>query len=319
MRAIFVSLIFTICWLNIGNVFATVDPDNATRLITEDGTQFNVTHFYWRDRIQAKPDSLLAVWVNPYELPESIQYYHNGKWSVSKNVDFIYGRVLKIAMTALADWNVLKPKRIFFRDYYRKLALESDFIHKQPLNPLHLRFNPREVEAYGFPLQIHFRHKPYPQSSFGEFVSNRAVSWRVWLDYNRDYAQSEFVGADDDLLYRMRHNLGHSLGLGHTTLRECIMYPTNVRGLRTLCPAEQRAMARLLSSRPLIAPQSRQRRYNIRRSPDRRECLYMDEVLHCVPAEQRYNYNGISEPYDVRPHETHGNCLYINGQLFCSL
>lgn len=245
--------------LSIAAVDATVDPDNATTLVIEDGTRFNVTHLYWRDRVRSRSGNVVGVWVNPYELPESLQYYFRKQWYTINSTDDIYSLVLRTALRVLYDWEV-PHKRLFFSDYYRKLAQDSTFIGGSPLIPLARGFVPRNYDRYGYPLQIHFRYKPYPQSSFGEFVSNRAVSWRVWAR-DDDYRSSSRVGDDDDLLYRMRHNIGHSLGLGHTTSRECIMYPTNIRGLVAFCPKELTAMRRLLSNQPLIARTYRRRTY----------------------------------------------------------
>lgn len=122
------------------------------------------------------------------------------------------------------------------------------------------------------PIQVHFRSAPYPQSTFMEFVSDRNRVWRVYdkryydkygnvddkSDDNDDNTNGDETrrsvnrndetrpGNNDDLLYRLRHNLRHSLGLGHTTSKACVMYPTNVLDLNRPCEHENLAIHRLL-------------------------------------------------------------------------
>lgn len=137
-------------------------------------------------------------------------------------------------------------------------------------------------------MQVHFRYKPYPQSSFGEFVTNRAVSWRLWANME-DYERSEYVGADDDLLYRMRHNFGHTLGLGHTRSTKCIMYPTNVRGLGRHCAEELAAMKMLLNDKTL-----RKYRY---RTPDAQPPVRQPPIRIPNRDDDPYTPNRDDDPY----------------------
>lgn len=220
---------------------ATVDPSNATSIHVH-GLQFNITHNYWRTRFLLDEQTLVSFWVNPYELPESMLLYENNRWQRITKTETMHKLIVQLTKRTFNDWNI-GYRRLRFANYYRELAREHEYLNKRPLYPIHGQL----TASFGHPLLIHFRYKPYPQSSFGEFVSNRAVAWRVW-DNDDDYQVSDYVGANDDLLYRMRHNIGHSMGLGHTTSERCIMYPTNVRYLVTLCSEELRAMRTLLTT-----------------------------------------------------------------------
>lgn len=227
--------------LSFNDCYATVDPLNATT-IQVDGLLFNVTHDYWRTRFLLDTRTMVDFWVNPYELPEAMLLYEDNRWRSITKPETMHRLIVKTTKRTFEDWGV-GYRRLQFANYYRELAKENDYLHKQPLYPIRGQL----TSHYGYPLIIHFRYKPYPQSSFGEFVSNRATVWRVW-DNDADYAVSDYVGTYDDLLYRMRHNVGHSMGLGHTTSERCIMYPTNVSFLTSLCREELKAMRTLLTT-----------------------------------------------------------------------
>ena len=243
---------------------ATVDPSNATT-IDVDGLVFNVTHDYWRTRFLLDDKTLVSFWVNPYELPESMLLYDDNHWNLITKTETMHRLIVATTKRVFNDWNI-GYKRMRFSDYYRQVAEENDYLAKRPLYPISgrsvstnvvntkrarfLRRSPPDttpLKSLGYPLMVHFRYKPYPQSSFGEFVSNRAAEWRVWSN-DEDYRASDYVGADDDLLYRMRHNIGHSMGLGHTSSERCIMHPTNVRYLSSMCDEELHAMRTLLTT-----------------------------------------------------------------------
>lgn len=218
---------------------ATVDPFNATAIHIH-GLQFNITHDYWRTRFLHDDRTLVSFWVNPYELPESMLLYENNRWHHITKTETMHRLIVQTTKRAFNDWNI-GHRRLRFANYYHELARENEYLNRRPLYPIHKRL----TASLGYPLIVHFRYGPYPQSSFGEFVSNRAIPWRVWNN-DDDYQVSDYVGAKDDLLYRMRHNIGHSMGLGHTFSDRCIMYPTNVRYLVKLCNDELEAMRALL-------------------------------------------------------------------------
>lgn len=222
---------------------ATVDPLNTTYFhpIPGNSITFNITHKQWRGYM-SHGNKEIPFWVNPYQLPEKLMIFRSDSWETTTDVTTIYDMVVLNVMRTIREWG-LTPKRVLFQDYYAALAKHSSFNDHQPLIPLN-RFKSRN-QFDEFPLEIHFRYPPYQQSSFGEFVTNRQVAWRVWDDMN-DYKYSGYVGATDDLVYRLRHNLGHSMGLGHTKSTSCIMYPTNIRDLRNFCREEKIAMKALL-------------------------------------------------------------------------
>lgn len=224
---------------------ATIDPTNHTTIHIDD-LQFNVTHHYWRTRFLLDNHAIVSFWVNPYELPESMLLYEKNRWQHITKSETMYNFIVKTTKRVFDDWGI-GYRRVMFADYYRQIAQESDYLNKKPLYPIH----ERSIFNSGYPLLIHFRYKPYPQSSFGEFVSDRAAVWRVW-DNHDDYKKSSYVGTDDDLLYRMRHNIGHSMGLGHTTSMRCVMHPINVRHLASLCSAELNAMHALLTTPRIV-------------------------------------------------------------------
>lgn len=219
---------------------ATVDVANATnfRPIPDNPITFNITHKQWRHTMMSGRQSV-PIWLNPYQMPESVSLYKAGHWEIVTNADTIYALVLKNAMRTLREWGV-ETFQLSIRDYYQAQAKYSRFRNGKSLVKPN---KSRSISA--FPLEVHFRYPPYPQSSFGEFVTNRKVPWRLWHDME-DYQFSSHIGKTDDLVYRMRHNFGHSLGLGHTESKDCIMYPTNVEGLSRFCPEERRAMDVLL-------------------------------------------------------------------------
>lgn len=224
----------------LDNCKATIDPSNATT-IQIDNLQFNITHDYWRTRFLLDHRAHVNFWINPYELPEYMMLYEDGHWRHITKTETMHSLIVKTTKRVFNDWNI-DYRRMLFANYYREIAKENDYLRKKPLYPLHRH----STSSSGYPLLVHFRYKPYPQSNFGEFVSNRAIGWRVWHNYD-DYIVSDYVGAEDDLLYRMRHNVGHSMGLGHTTSKLCVMHPTNVRYLASLCSEEMRAMRALLT------------------------------------------------------------------------
>lgn len=238
-------LIYALCVLATvaSSVSATVDPANATYFhpIPGNAITFNITHKQWRESMVHGKRSI-PFWVNPYQMPEKLMLYYQNQWSVITEPNAIYNLLVMNVHRTLTDWG-LEPRRIIFRDYYISLSKHSTFINHQPLIPLN-RYRP-EHDFDEFPIEIHFRYPPYTQSSFGEFVTNRKLAWRVWADID-DYRFSGHVGATDDLVYRLRHNLGHSLGLGHTESTNCIMYPTNIKDLYEFCPEELSAMHALL-------------------------------------------------------------------------
>lgn len=227
----------------VGSAVATVDPANATYFhpIPGNAIAFNITHKQWRESM-VHGERSIPFWVNPYQMPEKLLLYRQNQWTFITEPNEIYNLLVINVHRTLAEWG-LEPRRIIFRDYYISLSKHSTFINHQPLIPLN-RYRP-EHDFDEFPIEIHFRYPPYTQSSFGEFVTNRKLAWRVWYDIN-DYRFSDHVGATDDLVYRLRHNLGHSLGLGHTESTNCIMYPTNIKNLYEFCPEEMTAMHALL-------------------------------------------------------------------------
>ena len=219
---------------------------------------------YWRSRFIDSPQQTVSYWLNPYELPEKMLYFENSQWRLITHDDTIYRLVLDTLTRAFNDWSV-RAEKLNFVDYYVALG-ELNYINNgQAVSGLNLVQYRRRSTNY--PMHIHFRYDPYPQSTFGEFVSNRETVWRVW-QHDEDYVMEprEHVGEADDLLFRMRHNIGHSLGLGHSYSDKCILHNIRMPGLWALCPAEQQAMQQFLHNRTLAIFNRGSTRYTRRKT-----------------------------------------------------
>lgn len=225
------------------------DPPNATYFYSNN-VLFNVSSLYWRERFVNSPQQRVTFWLNPYELPEKMLYYENDHWHLITHDDTIYRLVLDTINRAFRDWSV-RSEKLNFVDYYVALGEMNYFNNRHAISGLNLAFYRRRSRNY--PMHVHFRYDPYPQSTFGEFVSNREITWRVWR-HHEDYVREprEHVGEVDDLLFRMRHNVGHSLGLGHSYSNKCILHNIRMPGLYDLCEAEKEAMRQFLHNSTLI-------------------------------------------------------------------
>lgn len=235
--------------MNCGGVLGgRGDPPNATFFFTQN-VLFNVSSLYWRDRFINAPQQKVQFWLNPYELPDKMLYYQNEMWHSVTNPDTIYRLVLDTLVRAFNDWSV-RSEKLNFVDYYVALGELGHFNNRQIISGLNIAHYRRRADNY--PMHIHFRYDPYPQSTFGEFVSNRETVWRVWR-HEEDYVKQPryHVGEADDLLFRMRHNVGHSLGLGHSYSDKCILHNVRMPGLFDLCPAEREAMRQFLHNATL--------------------------------------------------------------------
>jgi hypothetical protein len=215
---------------------ASVDPDNTTVLTLSQpfsATPYNVTHTYFRDSLLSGEDGprfdkvskrcvwpsndaayRISYWIDEFSLPAVIRCFEPGD-SQPVNItgaDAVRETINRL-IQRLADELELRFHPIDGTQYYRLMRL------------LTLEQN-RKFQGL-IPVHVHFRRKPYPQSSFGEFVTDRALAWEIYSD-TTVYRQR--AGRTEDLWYRLRHNLRHSLGLGHSTDRRSIMFPTNVLG-----------------------------------------------------------------------------------------
>lgn len=240
-------IVFIHC--TVGILGGRGDPPNATYFYT-DNVLFNVSSLYWRDRFIDISQQKIPFWINPYELPEKMLYHESGRWLMIRHPDTIYRLVLNTLNRAFNDWSV-QAEKLNFVDYYVALAELNAFNNGQAISGLNIAHYRRRSKNY--PMHIHFRYDPYPQSTFGEFVSNRNTVWRVWR-HEEDYVKQPraHVGEADDLLFRMRHNVGHSLGLGHSYSDQCVLHNIRMPGLYTLCPAERQAMNRFLTDPTLV-------------------------------------------------------------------
>lgn len=245
---------FALCFIvvltcGVGVLGGRGDPPNATHFYTQN-VRFNVSSLYWRDRFINEPNQKVPFWLNPYELPEKILYYENKNWRLITHDDTIYRLVLDTIYRVFKDWSV-KSERLNFVDYYVALGELNYFNNRRAISGLNFAHYRRRSTNY--PMHVHFRYDPYPQSTFGEFVSNRETVWRIWR-HEEDYVRQpkRHVGEADDLLFRMRHNVGHSLGLGHSYSDQCILHNVRMPGLSTLCPAERQAMHQFLTNATLM-------------------------------------------------------------------
>lgn len=233
-------------------------------------------------------------WINPYELPERISIY-DSHGRIVYNLTSEDNReklnvVARVVKQVFEEFDLPHKRVNDIIDYYesldllyyprenRNVATPNRYVYDERTKTYRLQ---RTVLNRGefLPIQIHFRSKPYPQSTFMEFVSDRNRVWRVYDSrFYNSYSSDEFArpqrgfnndddndhidennvddktrlpGNDDDLLYRLRHNLRHSLGLGHTTSKKCVMYPTNVLGLNKPCEHEKIALHRFLCDKSL--------------------------------------------------------------------
>lgn len=236
------------------------DPPNATQFYTQN-VLFNVSSLYWRNRFLDAPQQSVPFWLNPYELPEKMLYYENESWKLITHDNTIYNLVLGTINRAFNDWSV-KSEKLNFVDYYVALGELNHFNNRQAMSGLNLAQYRRRSTNY--PMHIHFRYDPYPQSTFGEFVSNRETLWRVWR-HDEDYVRQprRHVGEADDLLFRMRHNIGHSLGLGHSYSNKCILHNIRMPGLYALCSVERQAMHHFLNNATLIIHNRAASRYTL--------------------------------------------------------
>lgn len=228
-------------------VSTTVDPSNATELLVpdafEDGAvhHYNVTHTYHRQAFaelgveyvaprcrQAGNATAIPYWLSEYELPSAIRVYDRWEtWREVRNRTRIWSIVLGVVEKVGFEMD-LRMKRVG-RDRYYEMLDERLLRGRPGLLPLH----------------IHFRAKPYPQSSFTETVTDARSVWEVY----DDTVYGKYAGRQTDLLYRLRHNMRHSLGMGHTASKQSIMYPTNVAGLAEPSPLDTDALHVLLCDR----------------------------------------------------------------------
>ncbi|KAK2574705.1 hypothetical protein KPH14_013106 [Odynerus spinipes] len=237
-------------------------------------------------------------WINPYELPERISIY-DSRGRAIYNLTSEHAReklnvVARVVKQVFEEFELPHKRVNDIIDYYESLDLlyyprnaeksvvssnSNRYAYDERTKTYRLQRSAIRRGEF-LPIQIHFRSKPYPQSTFMEFVSDRNRVWRVYdsrfYDSYSDGRRSErenddsrrsvngdgranddetaitrIPGNDDDLLYRLRHNLRHSLGLGHTTSKSCVMYPTNVLGLNRPCEHERIALHRFLCDRSL--------------------------------------------------------------------
>lgn len=246
--------------LVVRDTSAGVDPWNATALRLTDTTTtttttnngdseepsaiyYNVTHTYFRDAlaelnvawnrsssrcIRTSPVHTIGYWINEFELPGELRYIDRDGLAVRVHGVERVSECVDRLMQRLSDELALGLRRIDMQQYYtmlRRLMLEPG----------------RRFQGL-LPIQVHFRVKPYPQSSFGEFVSDRSLVWETY----HPAVYASHAGRKEDLLYRLRHNFRHSLGLGHRDDRRSIMFPTNVLGLAEVDRLDNDAVHRLL-------------------------------------------------------------------------
>lgn len=243
-------------FLLISGIAATIDPPNATVIEVQPGHFYNVTHLYFRNAFKelgvkfdektcrcSQDNSVqhIRYWINELQMPRKIRVFdkfnryvdHETLTEIRSDIDTLIQR--------LARELELRVERIDRDEYYTLMdGLLLEVRNYQGL----------------IPIEIHFRSKPYPQSTFLEFVTNRDVRWEVY----DDQVYAAHAGRELDLLYRFRHNFRHSLGLGHANNRRSVMFPTNVLGLSQINPMDVLAVHVLLCSN--VQPQPRNQREN---------------------------------------------------------
>lgn len=246
---------------------------------------FNITHLYYRNLIlennlltfnrntkkcEGNSKRFMNYYINSIELPNKMIYITSRNKTIMIDnmlsmIPLIHGLVQKIfsemgfEIRKLRERSLyqLRLNKFFFPTALRPelqipdIDIDNDDVVDNWVGQ-NSKGRQRVYHKYqrklALPIQIHFRSLPYPQSTFMEFVTDRD---RVWKIYNRKAYTPEHAGANDDLLYRMRHNLRHSLGLGHTENKKCIMFPTNIMGLTKPCLKEKQALHKFLCDRKL--------------------------------------------------------------------
>lgn len=264
-------LLTVITFADIGN--ANVDPGNATYFTLDDDfdplMHFNVTNPYYRRLILTNNlytfdgkhcvpsmNTEIHYWINPYELPDVIRLYDitNAIFDI-RDKQQIYTIIAKTVARVFKEMPLPARELSSYKDYYNRIRdIYGTTMKKNDLLLINnkathfllthlIRIDSGNDYPPPFlPIQIHFRSLPYPQSSFLEFVSNRDRRWEVY----HDSLYPGYAGGDNDLLYRFRHNLRHSLGLGHVIDKRCIMFPNNIPKLSAPCDHENIALHRLL-------------------------------------------------------------------------
>lgn len=210
-----------------------MDPANASTIVYNDDNNsiliYNVTHWYTRRRAQSlgwylanrrcvvSRSAPIPYWIDEYSMPDTL-------WRCDVDrcypVRDVHASIREITSHVLSELQ-LPFVEINLTAYYQHLAAPVHFI----------------------PLHVHFRSLPYPQSTFTELVTDRD---RAWVLYSADAYGPSVAGTEVDLLYRLRHNVRHSFGLGHAQSTASIMHPTNVPGLDRVSAADHSILHRLL-------------------------------------------------------------------------
>lgn len=259
LRFFWITVLLSAACCTVDRATATVDPNNASTIFVPDKKQdsrgsellhpYNVTHTYYRDSfkllgvgynetrrrcVQNETYQWIHYWINTLQLPKRLKYYNerNQTSYITERRDII-GMIDRVVRW-FADELQLKMGRLSRAEYYE--TMDS------------LLVRPDKRYRGLLPVEVHFRSKPYPQSTFLEFVTDRDVVWELY----HPAVYRWYAGRGVDLRYRFRHNFRHSLGLGHLNDTTSIMYPTNVLGQYLENPLDVDAVHVLLCSRQPI-------------------------------------------------------------------
>lgn len=229
----------------------SADPLNATFFVHKNET-FNITQYYYRDYLSQHVGlgapcyiylarrPLVNFYVDEFDLPGKIIEYrldlfnriYASEVTNRERIRQIIGETVSRVLGKIGIRSVLLPSYSYYRHY--------------------------KLNSILMPLKINFKSAPYSQSNFREFVSNIDTVWEVPYITNYspvryklidEYYKKHIAGNKGDLIYRLTHNLMHSLGLGHSKSLNCIMHAGNVKGLFETCEEEVGALRKVLCSK----------------------------------------------------------------------
>lgn len=156
-------------------------------------------HFNQTSR-RCVPQPMIDLWLNPEHLPTRLR-----------------------AMDADETVTLLKDKETIERELgelvLKVVRLECEL-------DATLISDPGSKRTGSIFLPVQFLYPPYPQSSRHGLNLNAETEWTM---YRSGEPAEWYSGESDDLLYAIRHNIRHSLGLGHAKYdRRTIMFPRNI-------------------------------------------------------------------------------------------
>lgn len=235
------------------NLAFAADPLNAT-FFEYKNEIFNITQYYYRDYL-SKYVGLGAPCYN-YLANKPLVHFYVDEFDIP-------GKIIEYRLDM---FNKIYFSEITNREKIRKIletvvTFTFDRIGiKSVLLPTYSHYRYYKLNSLLMPLKINFKSFPYSQSNFREFVSNIDTVWELpyLTNYNpirykiiNNFYKRKIAGNKGDLMYRFKHNLMHSLGLGHAKSLKCIMHAGNVAGLNDNCQEEVEALRELLCSKTI--------------------------------------------------------------------